>query len=165
MLKIGYKVPTNIPLTDENGITVTLEKYIQDFLVIYFYPKDETPGCTEEACSFRDFNDEITKTGAKVIGISSDNQKSHFKFKRKHSLNFELLSDETHELQEAFGIWAEKSMFGKTFMGTLRSTFIVNSQSEIVASWADNEDSSEGKVLTETHGEDVLNKLKVLNKK
>lgn len=165
MIKIGENIPLNIEVTTESGESTTLEKYLQDYLVIYFYPEDDTPGCTQEACSFRDFNAEITKSGAKILGISSNTQKSHDKFKKKYSLNFELLSDEDHKLQEGFGVWDEKTLFGRTFIGTIRSTFVVDKKGTILASWADREEASEGKVVTERHGEDVLNKLKVLSQK
>ncbi|MEP7103240.1 MAG: thioredoxin-dependent thiol peroxidase [Candidatus Dojkabacteria bacterium] len=160
MLRKGDQIPQNILIIDENNKEVTLSDYLTSkYLVVYFYPKDQTPGCTEEACSFRDNNEKLKELDARVIGISSDSQKSHGKFKKKEELNFELLSDEDQKLQNAFGVWTEKSMFGKTFMGTLRTTFLVNKEGEILETWGG---ESENKIVTLTHAEDIVTVIKNL---
>ncbi len=152
MLEAGTKAPINIPFQSIEGEFVTLSDYLhpKKYLVLYFYPKDNTPGCTDEACNFRDYNEEISKF-AKILGISSDSPKKHQNFRNKYHLNFELASDKSHELQEAFGIWVEKKMFGHTFMGTKRSTFIINQDGIIVKVWPE--------VKPENHGKEVLDYL------
>ncbi|MEO6728916.1 MAG: thioredoxin-dependent thiol peroxidase [Candidatus Dojkabacteria bacterium] len=160
MLSIGDQIPTKTTVLDKDNNEVSLDKFLdKKYLVLYFYPKDQTEGCTEEACSFRDNNEVLEKLDAHVVGISCDNQKSHGKFIAKESLNFQLLSDETHKLQEDFGIWAEKSMFGKTYMGTLRTTYLVDKSGEILEIWGPN---AENKVTTKTHAEDVAARIKSL---
>ena len=99
--------------------------------MLYFYPKDDTPGCTTEACDFRNDHSEITAAGAAVIGISPDTVQSHDRFKLKHSLPFVLLSDPDHQVAEAYGVWGEKKMFGRTYMGIIRSTFVINPDGKI----------------------------------
>ncbi|MFS8130375.1 MAG: thioredoxin-dependent thiol peroxidase [Candidatus Dojkabacteria bacterium] len=159
MINIGDTVP-NVPVKDKDNNDVKLRDFLdKKYLVLYFYPKDETPGCTEEACSFRDNNEVLEKLGARVVGVSSDSQKSHGKFIKRESLNFELLSDESHDLQNAFGVWAEKSMFGKTYMGTLRTTYLIDKSGKILEIWGPN---AENKVTTKTHAEDVAAKIKSL---
>lgn len=158
MLKVGEKFPVDVLVTGEDGEKKSLSELISLPAVIYFYPKDSTPGCTDEACSLRDFNSEIKTLGYSVVGISSDSQASHAEFKQKNSLNFLLLSDEDHSLQEAVGVWIEKNMYGKKYMGTLRATFVVDSEGNVLATWGD-ETSSHGKVETKSHGEQVLNFL------
>lgn len=119
-------------------------------VVLYFYPKDNTSGCTQEACDFRDnFNRLSSK--ATVIGVSPDSIKSHLKFKENHSLNFLLISDSEHKLSEAFGTWGEKSMYGKKYMGIIRSTFLLDEQGEIVKEWR--------KVKVKGHVDEVLSSL------
>jgi peroxiredoxin Q/BCP len=147
MLKIGSKIDTDTTLFDENEQPVTLGSYAGKYLVIYFYPRDNTPGCTVEACSFRDFNHEIENLGAKVIGISKDDVKSHNKFKDKQKLNFTLLSDPEHKLHEAFGVWAEKSFLGKKYFGALRATFIVDPTGKVIQVWE--------KVTPNNHAQEV----------
>jgi thioredoxin-dependent peroxiredoxin len=154
MLNIGDTIPLDIPLTDKNNKEVKLTDFKGQYLVIYFYPKDDTEGCTIEACSLRDYNFEIEKLGAKVIGISKDNQKSHEKFRSKFELNFTLLSDESTVFQQACGVWVEKSMFGNDYMGTQRATFIVDGEGKIVYVWE--------KVKPEEHGLDVYHQLQEL---
>ncbi|RYD23684.1 MAG: peroxiredoxin [Verrucomicrobiaceae bacterium] len=118
----GYSEPTTVSLADLKGETV----------VLYFYPKDDTPGCTKQACALRDGWQEISAE-AKVFGVSVDPIKSHVKFIRKHDLPFPILSDEDHAIVEAYGVWVEKSMYGKTFMGTERTTFIIGPDGVIKA--------------------------------
>jgi thioredoxin-dependent peroxiredoxin len=157
MLKENDSVPTNITLKDINDRSVTLEQFLGKYLVIYFYPKDDTPGCTVEACQFRDFNNDIKDLGAKVIGISKDKVKSHSKFINKYSLNFTLLSDENHELQDAFGVWGEKKMMGRTFMGTRRMTFLADPKGKIIKIWEN--------VKAEGHAKEVYEFIKGLKGK
>jgi peroxiredoxin Q/BCP len=136
-------------LTNQDGNTKTLADFAGKWLVIYFYPKDDTPGCTVEACSLRDANDELIELGAQVIGISKDDEDSHRKFKAKHKLNFTLLSDPEGTTIEAYGAWGKK-MFGKE--GILRKTFIINPAGEIVKTY--------GRVTPLGHGEQVISDLK-----
>ena len=138
MLQENDSVPSNGEVTDNQGnkvVTADLLSLHKGLTVLYFYPRDETTGCTLEACEFRDFNDEIQKLGVKVIGISKDSPKSHVKFKQKHKLNFEIYSDEEHKLQDAFGVWVEKSMYGRKYMGTKRTTFVIDKAGKIVKVW------------------------------
>lgn len=132
-------------LTDQDGNTKTLQDFAGKWLVVYFYPKDDTPGCTTEACSLRDANDELIARGAVVVGISKDDQDSHRKFKAKHKLNFTLLSDPSGKTIEAYGAWGPK-MFGK--VGIQRKTFIINPQGEIVKTY--------GRVTPLGHGDKVI---------
>ena len=110
---------------DENGNVVKLSDFAGRKLVLYFYPKDSTPGCTNEACNLRDNMDALHAQGYEVVGVSVDSAASHQKFKAKHSLPFRLVSDESHELVEAFGVWGEKTLCGRKYMGTNRTTFII----------------------------------------
>jgi len=136
MLQVNDLAPIDIQLTDLEGNKTTLKEFLnKKYLVVYFYPKDDTPGCTTEACELRDYNQDIEKLGARIIGISKDSAKSHNKFKSKYNLNFELLSDESHNLQEAFGVWQQKKFMGKTYMGTVRSTFILDNTGKIIKVW------------------------------
>jgi thioredoxin-dependent peroxiredoxin len=125
MIKVGEKA-IEIQLNDKDGKLVKLSDFLGKKVVVYFYPKDDTPGCTIEACSFRDAYDELLEMNAVVIGISGDSTKSHINFGRKYNLPFYLLSDEDHAVTEAYGAWAEKSMFGKKNMGIQRATFIID---------------------------------------
>jgi peroxiredoxin Q/BCP len=139
-------------LKDQNLKTKQLTDYADKWLVLYFYPKDDTPGCTVEACSFRDFRDDIAEqTGAEVIGISKDDAVSHQKFVNKHKLNFPLLSDPDGEVIQAYGAWGKK-MYGRE--GILRKTFIINPDGIIVKIY--------GRVTPLGHAEKVLTDLKQL---
>jgi len=122
MLEEGSPFPS-FELPDQNGNTVTLSDWIGKTVVVYFYPKDDTTGCTAEACEFRDTLPRIPN--ATVVGVSPDGVKSHKKFAEKYGLNFTLLADTEHALCEAAGVWAEKSMYGRKYMGVERTTFIV----------------------------------------
>lgn len=122
----------NFTLLDQGEHPRSLKDYEGKWLVLYFYPKDDTPGCTTEACSFRDERDAIAQFGnAAVVGISMDSPKSHKKFIDKYNLNFTLLSDPDHKTIEAYGAWQEKSMFGKKYLGIVRSTFIIDPSGNI----------------------------------
>jgi peroxiredoxin Q/BCP len=131
MLQEGILAP-DFTLATDGGGEVTLSDYRGKKVVLYFYPKDDTPGCTTEACSFRDDYGMITATGAVVLGVSPDTVKSHDKFKLKYSLPFALLSDSDHRVAEMYGAWGEKKMYGKTSMGIIRSTFILDETGKIV---------------------------------
>lgn len=144
MLKEGDSFP-EFSLSDQDGNAVTNADLKGHKSVIYFYPKDDTPGCTVEACEFRDLGPSYP--GAKVIGVSPDNAKSHTKFIKKFDLNFPLLADTDHKLAEACGIWVEKSMYGKTYMGVERSTYLLDEEGRIEKIWR--------KVTPKGHAEEV----------
>jgi peroxiredoxin Q/BCP len=128
--KVGQKAP-DFAVMNDKGEKVKLSDLKGKKVVLYFYPKDDTPGCTKEACAFRDGIDEIKKRGAVVIGVSVDTVDSHKKFKSKFDLNFTLLADTDKKMVEAYGTWKEKSMYGKTYMGIERTTFIIDEQGKI----------------------------------
>ena len=127
MLSIGDKMPT-FSVADEQGRVVTDKDLLGHKTVIYFYPKDSTPGCTAEACNIRDNYQSFMARGYQVFGVSMDSQSSHVKFKEKYDLPFPLLSDPTTEMLQAFGAWGEKKNYGKVSMGTLRKTFVFNEE-------------------------------------
>jgi peroxiredoxin Q/BCP len=118
-------------LMSDSGEAVTLSSFRGAPVVLYFYPKDDTPGCTAQACGIRDVWGEIERTGAVVLGVSPDSQRKHVKFREKYSLPFTLLSDEDHTVAEAYGTWVEKSMYGKTYMGIERSTFVIDADGNV----------------------------------
>ena len=137
-------------LPDETGAVHRLSEQ-RAWMVVYFYPKDDTPGCTEEACDFRDLNADIVAAGATVWGISPDDAASHGHFRAKFHLTFPLLSDEDHGTAEAYGAWVEKSKYGRTYMGVQRSTFLIGPDGRIAHAWP--------KVKAEGHAEDVVRTL------
>ncbi len=118
---------------DPSGQTVSLSDFKGKTVILYFYPKDDTSGCTVEACSFRDGHKVFRKKGAVIIGVSPDNAKSHTKFIEKFELPFILLSDADHKIAEAYGVWVEKSMYGRKYMGMERSTFVIDPQGKVRA--------------------------------
>lgn len=122
-------------LSDQNGKTHSSEEYAGKWLVVYFYPKDDTPGCTVESCSFRDSYESLLKNNIHIIGISRDSTKSHAKFATKFELPFPLLSDPDHSTIEAFGAWGEKKFMGKVYDGILRKTYIIDPSGEIVKTY------------------------------
>ncbi len=124
-----------ITLQSTTGESKSLEDYRGKLLVLYFYPKDDTPGCTTQACELRDSYQVLKKLGAEVVGVSSDPIDKHQKFIEKNLLPFELLSDPEHKLQDQFGVWGEKSMYGKKYMGTIRSAFVIGDDGEILKSF------------------------------
>ena len=126
-MNIGDKMPDYLGL-DQNGNLIKAEDLKGKKVVLYFYPKDMTSGCTAQACSLRDGYEELRAQGYKVIGVSVDDAKRHLKFIEKNELPFDLIADTEHALVEAFGVWAEKKMCGKTYMGTLRTTFVFNGE-------------------------------------
>lgn len=130
MLSVGDKAPEFI-LKDDTGQDVSLKDFKGKNVVLYFYPKDDTPGCTKEACDFRDNQKEVKKKNAVVLGVSADAVESHGKFKKKYGLPFQLLSDPDKKVIQAYGVWKEKSMYGKKFMGIERTTFVIDGQGKI----------------------------------
>ena len=130
-LNIGDKAPEVLGV-NENGDTVRLSDFAGKKLVLYFYPKDNTPGCTAEACSLRDGMNELQDAGYVVLGVSKDSAKSHQNFKEKHNLPFSLIADTEHILSESFSTWGEKKMYGKTTIGMIRKTFIINEDGIII---------------------------------
>lgn len=150
MKDVPYKAP-DFKLPNQDGKEISLADFAGQWLVLYFYPKDDTPGCTVEACSFRDNRDKLIEQGAHVVGISKDDADSHEKFKAKFSLNFDLLSDPDGDTIEAYGAWGKK-MFGRE--GILRKTFIIDPSGQVVKQY--------GRVTPLGHGEQVVAELKKL---
>ncbi|WP_020600108.1 thioredoxin-dependent thiol peroxidase [Spirosoma panaciterrae] len=124
-LKVGDPAP-DFTSTDQNGTLIKLSNYRGKKVVLYFYPKDDTPGCTAEACSLRDNEDRLRAAGYEVLGVSVDDHKSHQKFIKKYSLPFPLVADTDKQIVEAYGVWKEKSMYGRTHMGIVRTTFLID---------------------------------------
>ena len=131
MIKEGTKAP-DFRLNDKNGKEHKLSDYKKKKVVLYFYPKDNTPGCTKEACEFRDSFSEFKKKGAIIIGISTDDEKSHAKFSDKLSLPFVLLADPEKKVVKKYGVWGEKSFMGRKYMGTTRATFVIDENQKII---------------------------------
>jgi len=129
-LKEGDKAP-DFTAKDQNGKMVSLTDFKGKTVILYFYPKDDTPGCTAEACDFRDNYQSLLGKGFEVIGVSTDDEKSHKKFETKFNLPFLLIADTEKEIVEAYGVWVEKNMYGKKYMGTARTTFIINADGVI----------------------------------
>lgn len=150
-LREGLKAPDfSLPSTEGKEISLSSYKGKKQ-VVLYFYPKDNTPGCTQESCDFRDFSGKFSKKDAIVIGISADSLKSHDNFKSKFSLPFPLLSDENKEVIKKYGVWKEKSMYGKKYMGIERTTVIINKEGKIAKVYP--------KVKVTGHVEEVLGSL------
>jgi peroxiredoxin Q/BCP len=146
-LKEGDKAPA-FKATTSGGDTVALADFKGKTVVLYFYPKDDTPGCTKEACAFRDAYAAFQKQGAVVLGVSPDPVKSHDKFARKFNLPFPLLADEEHKIAEAYGVWGEKVFMGRKYQGVHRVTFLIGPDGKIRKIWP--------KVKPEEHAEEVL---------
>ena len=134
MLKIGDLLPA-FAVPNQHDVIVSSDQLKGHWAVLYFYPKDNTPGCTQESCDCRDSNDRLKKLGCTVFGISKDSSKSHTNFISKYNFPFDLLSDADGKLFEAFGVWVEKSMYGKKYFGIERSTFLINPKGEIAHIW------------------------------
>jgi peroxiredoxin Q/BCP len=147
MLKEGDKAP-NFKGKDQNGNVVKLADLKGKRFVLYFYPKDDTPGCTKEACSFRDNFGVFDSKGITVLGVSIDDERSHQKFIAKYELPFDLIADTDKKIVEAYGVWGEKSMYGKKYMGTLRKTFLIDEKGKIVKIF--------DKVKVAEHADEVL---------
>lgn len=150
-IAVGEKVQ-DFALPASNGETIKLSDYRGKHVVLYFYPKDMTPGCTTQACDFRDFSKEFEELDAVILGISPDPISRHEKFIEKHGLPFLLLSDENHEVAEQFGVWKLKKNFGREYMGIERSTFIIDKDGVLVKEWR--------KVRVKGHVEETLNYIK-----
>lgn len=129
-LEVGKPAP-NFEAKDQNGNLVRLSDYKGKKVVLYFYPKDNTPGCTAQACNLRDNYEALQKAGYVILGISSDPVKSHQKFKEKQNLPFDLIADDDLKVHEAYGTWVEKSMYGRKYMGTARTTFIIDEEGNL----------------------------------
>ncbi|MNQ78019.1 putative peroxiredoxin bcp [compost metagenome] len=129
-LKEGQAAP-DFTAADQNGNTISLNQFKGKKVVLYFYPKDDTPGCTAEACDFRDNYQGLIAQGIVVLGVSVDDEKSHQKFATKHSLPFTLIADTDKKIVEAYGVWGEKNMYGKKYMGTNRKTFLIDEEGNI----------------------------------
>lgn len=152
-LEEGSKAPA-FTLASDSGTKVKLSDLKGSPVVLYFYPKDDTPGCTKEACAFRDRQADLTKLGAKVFGVSPDDVASHVKFRDKYELNFPLLADPDHKVAEKYGAWREKNMYGKKSMGIQRSTFLIDADGKIAKVWK--------RVQVDGHDQQVLDALKQL---
>jgi thioredoxin-dependent peroxiredoxin len=149
----GDKAPAFTMPTDGGG-SVSLKDMKGKAVVLYFYPKDSTPGCTKEACGFRDLMPDFSKVDAEIIGVSRDSVKRHDNFKAKYELPFLLASDEDGKVCESYGVWVEKSMYGKKFMGIERATFLIDGKGKVQKVWR--------KVKVAGHVEDVLEAVKAL---
>jgi peroxiredoxin Q/BCP len=149
-LKVGQKAP-DFSVAADGGKKVKISDFKGKKVVLYFYPKDDTPGCTKEACAFRDGIAEIRKRGAVVLGVSPDDVESHKKFRDKFDLNFPLLADTGREMVESYGVWKEKSMYGRKYMGVERTTFIIDENGKISHIFP--------KVKVEQHYDEVLDAL------
>lgn len=146
-LKVGDKA-IDFKVKNQNGKEISLSDYKGKKIVLYFYPKDDTPGCTAEACSLRDNYNNLIKQGYVVLGVSPDNEKKHLKFIEKYELPFDLLADTEQEIANAYGVWVEKSMYGRKYMGMARTTFIIDEKGNI-------EEIIE-KVDTKNHADQIL---------
>ncbi len=150
-LEVGSKAPA-FTLVSDSGKKTKLSNFKGHPVVLYFYPRDATPGCTKEACAFRDASKQLNDLGAVVLGVSPDDEASHSKFRDKFSLNFPLLADPDHSVAEAYGAWREKNMYGKKSMGVQRSTYIIDADGKIAKVWK--------KVSVDGHDAAVLEALR-----
>ena len=150
MLEVGNKAPS-FTLMGDDGKEYSLKNYKGKKVLLYFYPKDNTPGCTKEACSLRDWKEELIKRGVVIMGVSKDSIQSHNKFREKYGLDFILLSDPEKTVHIAYGAWGEKKLYGKVSLGTIRKTFLIDEEGNIEKIW--------NKVSVATHGEDVVKYL------
>ena len=147
----GKKAPA-FSLDDQDGKTHKLKDYAGRPVVLYFYPKDDTPGCTTEACAFRDAQPDFSKVKAVVLGVSVLDTRSKAKFAKKHGLNFPLLADEDHAVADAYGAWQEKSMYGRKYMGVARITYLIGPDGKVLKRW--------DKVSPATHADEVLEQIR-----
>ena len=153
MIEEGKKAPA-FSLKSQDGKTVKLSDFAGKPVVLYFYPKDNTPGCTTEACDFRDQHGKLEKAGAVVLGVSPDKETTHAKFAGKFGLPFTLLADTEHEVAEKYGAWGEKSLYGRKFLGIIRSTFLIGADGKVARVWP--------KVKVAGHVDEVLEAVKSL---
>ena len=154
--KIGDRAPT-FRLPSTQGKEISLKDFKGQDVILYFYPKDDTPGCTAEACNFRDHESDITKTGAVVLGVSTDSIESHDKFKGKYKLNFPLLTDGTADVAKMYGVWKEKNLYGRRTWGIARTTFWIGPDQRVKKVYK--------KIDTSKHAEEILNDLNAAQKK
>jgi peroxiredoxin Q/BCP len=153
----GYMTAApDFTLPDQTGTPRSLADFAGKWLILYFYPEDDTPGCTIEACAFRDDYGELQRRGLQVVGVSRDSPESHFRFTAKHQLNFPLLSDETKQVHEAYGAWGRRNVFGKDFSGPIRKTLLINPKGEIVKEYP--------KVNPMGHSTEILKDFDALSK-
>ncbi|NHQ60597.1 thioredoxin-dependent thiol peroxidase [Chlorobium sp. BLA1] len=150
ILEEGTSAPA-ISALDQDGKPVTLEEYRGRKVILYFYPKDDTPGCTKEACAFRDNFPNFKALGVEVLGVSVDNEKKHKKFEEKYQLPFRLVADPEKSIVEAYGVWGQKKFMGREYMGTSRVTYLINEEGKIEKVWP--------KVNPSEHAEELLNYL------
>jgi peroxiredoxin Q/BCP len=153
--KVGTKAPA-FKAQDQEGKVRSLKDYVGQWVILYFYPKDDTPGCTKEACSFRDGFSQFKKAGIEVIGVSVDSIKKHAKFVEKYSLPFTLLADEDKKIVEAYGVWGLKKFMGREYMGTNRVSYLINPEGKIAKVY--------DKVKPDEHADEVLADVKSLKK-
>jgi len=151
MLEVGKKAP-DFSLLNQDEKKISLKDYVGQKVVLYFYPKDDTSGCTKEACSFSDDLPKFSKVDAVILGVSPDSVKSHKKFSEKYKLKFDLLADDEKDLVEKYGVWKEKSMYGRKYMGVERTTFIIDEKGKIKKIF--------NKVKVDGHNKEVLEALK-----
>jgi peroxiredoxin Q/BCP len=147
LVEEGERAP-DFTLASDSGEEVTLSSFRGKPVILYFYPKDDTPGCTTQACGIRDVYAEFRERGAVVLGVSPDDEASHVKFKEKYSLPFTLLADPEHEVAEQYGVWKERNLYGKKSMGILRSTFVIDADGNVAKTMR--------RVKPDTHAADVL---------
>jgi thioredoxin-dependent peroxiredoxin len=155
MLKVGKKAPA-FKLADQDGIVRQSKEFIGQWLLVYFYPKDDTPGCTKEACAITDVYKDFKRHKISVVGISKDSSKSHKKFATKYQLPFTLLADESTETIQKYGAWVEKSMYGKKYMGTSRISYLINPEGKIAKVYAEVDPAS--------HALEILGDFKAIKK-
>ena len=153
-LEPGSKAPA-FTLKDDEGNKVKLSDLKGSPVVLYFYPRDDTPGCTKEACAFRDRYDEMQSLGAQLFGVSADSAESHAKFREKYALPFPLLVDEKHAMLEKYGAWREKNMYGKKSMGIQRSTYLIDANGKVAKVWK--------RVKVDGHDQQVIEALEALS--
>ena len=150
MVEVGEDAP-DFAIPNQNGEIKNLKNFEGEWSVIYFYPRDDTPGCTVEAKEFTDLNKQFEKLGCHIVGVSPDNEAKHCKFIDKHDLKVELLADTEKAMLDDYGVWQEKSMYGKTYMGVVRTTYLINPDGNIAEVWA--------KVKAKGHAKAVLERL------
>jgi peroxiredoxin Q/BCP len=151
MTEVGQKAP-HFSLANPDGKLVSLNDFASSWLILYFYPKDDTPGCTTEAKDFTEYRQEFEQLGAKIVGVSPDSEKSHDRFIAKHQLSIQLLSDPEHQVAEAYQVWGLKKFMGKEYLGIIRSTFLIDPDGAIAYIWKN--------VKTKGHAASVLNTLR-----
>ncbi len=153
LIEVGKTAPA-FSLTDQAGKKHNLKDYRGRWVVLYFYPKDDTSGCTKEACQFRDADDALSAAGTVVLGVSPDDETSHAKFTKKHALNFDLLADPEKRVCEKYGVWQEKSMYGRKYLGVVRTTYLIDPEGKVAKRW--------DKVKVPGHAVDVLKAIESL---